>query len=158
MSTNVWDSFNTGLLSCVHVVLHRQVWRAAHQASGDEGVVHSYDQQRDDVVNKKGGHGVDLGVQFPGVGIGGAGDEGLVGGADGEGVEVGVDGLRDGQEQGEDPDEGSPQDNSGSGAWCLYVQGLHYGPVPDGWERRFYIQEGTWLDADTINICQIMRL
>lgn len=59
---------------------------------------------------------MDLGVQFPGVGIGGAGDEGLVGGADGEGVEVGVDGLRDGQEQGEDPDEGSPQDNSGSGA------------------------------------------
>lgn len=59
---------------------------------------------------------MDLGVQFPSVGVGGAGDEALVSGADGEGVEVGEDGLRDSQEQGEDPDKGSPQDNSGSGA------------------------------------------
>ena len=130
------DRFNTGLLFCLHVPLHRQVWGTPHQAPGDEGVVHGYDQQGNDVENEEGGHGVDLGVQFPGVGIRGAGDEALISGGDIKGVEVGVDGLGDSEEQGEEPDERRPQDNAGSGAWCLDVQGLHDGPVPGGYIRE----------------------
>ncbi len=74
---------------------------------------------------------MDLRVQFPSMGIRGTGDEGLISGGDVEGVEVGEDGLRDSQEQGDEPNKRRPQDNAGSGARCLDVQGLHDGPVPD---------------------------
>lgn len=50
---------------------------------------------------------MDLGVQFPRMRIGGAGDEALIGGGD-EGVEVREDGLGDSQDQGEEPDESRP--------------------------------------------------
>lgn len=59
---------------------------------------------------------MDLGVQFPCIGIRGAGDKALIGGGYVEGVEVREDGLRDSQHQGQEPDEGHPQENAGSGA------------------------------------------
>lgn len=65
------------------------------------------------------------------MGIRGTGDETFISGGDVEGVEVREDGLWDCQDQGEDPDECCPEDNTGSGAECLDVQGLHNGPVPD---------------------------
>lgn len=123
--------FNTSLLSCIDVPLHRQVRSTLHQALGNEGVVHRYDQQGNDVENEKGGHGVDLRVQIPGMGIWGTGDKAFICGSDVKGVEVGEDGLWDSQDQGEDPDERRPQDNGGSGARCLDVQRLHNGPVSD---------------------------
>lgn len=55
-------------------------------------------------------------MQFSSMGIGGAGDKAFISGGDVEGVEVWEDGLRDSQDQGEDPDERRSQDNAGSGA------------------------------------------
>ncbi len=115
----------------MHVPLHRQVWGARNQAPGDEAVVHGNDQQGNDVENKEGGHGVDLRVQIPTMGIRGTGDEALISGGDVEGVDVWEDGLWDSKDQGDDPDERRPQDYTGSGACRLDVQGLHNGPVPD---------------------------
>lgn len=74
---------------------------------------------------------MDLGVQIPSVGIRSTGNKAFVGGSDVEGVEVREDSLRDGQQQGEDPDERRLHDNGGSGARCLDVQRLHDGPVPN---------------------------
>ncbi len=59
---------------------------------------------------------MDLRVQFPTKGIGGAGDKALISGGDVKGPEVREDGLRDSQDQGEDPDERRPQNDAGSGA------------------------------------------
>ena len=68
-------------------------------------------------------------MQFPGVGIGGARDKGLVGAGDVEGLQVWEDGLGHGQEQGQEPDERRLQDDAGRGAGRLDVQGLHDGSV-----------------------------
>lgn len=64
------------------------------------------------------------------MGIRGTGNETLISGGDVEDMEVREDGLGDCQDQGEDPDESCSQDNTGSCAGCLYIQGLHNGPVP----------------------------
>ena len=118
----------------MHVALYRQVWGAPHQAPGNEGVVQRDDQQGNDVENKEGGHGVDLRVQIPSVGVRRAGSEAFIGGGEVESVEVREDGLRDRKDQGEEPDESRPQDNAAGGGWCLDVQWLHYGLVPE--ERK----------------------
>lgn len=115
----------------MYVPLHRQVWGAPHQALGNEGVVHGNDQQGDDVEDEEGGSGVDPRVQHPSMGIRGTRDKALISGSDVKGVEVWEDRLRDSQDHGEDPDERRLQDNAGSGAWRLDVQGPHNGPVPD---------------------------
>lgn len=96
------------------IPLHRKVRGTSYQALGYEGVVHGNHQQGNDVENEEGGHGVNLRVQLPGMGIGSAGDEALVKG-DIKRVEVRINSLRNSQDQGKDPDEYRPQDNAGSG-------------------------------------------
>lgn len=106
----------TDLSSGVNIPLHRQVGGAPHQAPGDEGVVHGYNHQRNDVENEEGGHGVNLRVHFSGVGIRSTGDETFISGGDVEAVEVGENGLRDRQDEGDEPDERRLQDDAGSAA------------------------------------------
>lgn len=77
----------------------------SNQRLGDEAVIDGDDEERNDIEDQQGGGGVDLWVQPPGVGVGGAGHKGLIGGASGgEGVQVREDGLGDGQGDREDPD------------------------------------------------------
>ena len=83
----------------MHGPFHRQVGGASHQAVGDEGIINRYDQQGNDVENEEGGHGVDLGMQFPSMGVRGAGDEALISGWDVEGVKVGEHCLWNSQDQ-----------------------------------------------------------
>lgn len=71
-----------------------------------------------------------LRVQFSSVGIGSAGDKALICRGDGKGVQVRIHGLRNGQDQRENPDGCGPQDDAGSGDRSLDIQGFHYGPVP----------------------------
>lgn len=113
------------------IPLHGKVGRTLEKAAGDEGVVHAYHQQGDDVENEEGGHGVNLRVQFPSVGVGGASNKALVCRGHIEGVQVRVHSLGDCQDEGEDPDECGSQENAGCGGRFLKIKGLHDGPVPD---------------------------
>lgn len=107
-----------------------QVQSAGHQALGNEGVVHSYDQQGGNVENEERGRGVDSRVQVPSVRIRGTCNKALICGGDVKGVKVREDSFGDCQNQGYNPNERRPQENGGSGARRLDLQGFHNGPVP----------------------------
>lgn len=64
------------------------VHRAPDEATCNKAVVDRDDEEWDNVEDEEGSGGVDFGVQFPSVWIGGAGHKGLVGVAGGEGVQV----------------------------------------------------------------------
>lgn len=82
------------------ISFHGKVQSAVHQALGNEGVVHSYDQQGDDVENEERGHGVDSGVQLPSMRIRGTCNKAFICGGDVKGVKVREDSFRDCQNQG----------------------------------------------------------
>lgn len=103
--------------------LGRDVHGASDQRMGDEAVIDGDDEERNDVEDQQGGGGVDLRVQPPGVGVGGAGHKGLVGAAGGsEGVQVREDGLGDGQGNGEDPDGSRSHAHAKPAAGLWHIQ------------------------------------
>lgn len=107
----------------VHLSLGGDVHRASDQRAGDEAVIDGDDEERDDIEDQQGGGGVDLRVQPPGVGVGGAGHKGLVGAAGGgEGVQVREDGLGDGQGNGEDPDGSRSHAHARPAAGLWHIQ------------------------------------
>lgn len=62
--------------------------RAPDEPLCNEAVVDRDDEEGDDVEDEEGGGGMDLGVQFPSVWVGGAGHKRLISVAGGEGVQV----------------------------------------------------------------------
>lgn len=119
------------------VALHWHVGRAPNQAPGDEEVVDRDDEERYDIEDEEGGHGVDLGVQVPSLWIGGACHKGVIGPGDGEGVQVGEDGLWYSKGQGQQPDHGGAK--ADLGVRHLYVHRLDDSLVSDKTERDFYV-------------------
>lgn len=116
----------------VHLSLGGDVHGASDQRAGDEAVIDGDDEERDDVEDKQGGGGVDLRVQPPSVGVGGAGHKGLVGAAaGGEGVQVREDGLGDGQGDGEDPDGSSSHAHAKPAARLWHIQRFDDGFVAE---------------------------
>lgn len=121
----------------VQMSLRRDVHGAPEQSAGDEAVVDRYDEERHDVEDEEGGGGVDLRVQPPGVGVRGAGHEGLVAVAGGEGVQVGEDGLRNGQSHREGPDGPCSHTGTDRGTGLWDVQRFDDSFVPErSLERR----------------------
>lgn len=84
------------------------VHRAPGEALCNEAVVDRDDEEGDDVEDEEGSGGMDLGVQFPSVWVGGAGHKCLIGVAGGEGVQVREDSFGDGQSHREQPDGPDP--------------------------------------------------
>lgn len=108
----------------------RDVHRAPDEALCDEAVVDRDDEEWDNVEDKEGSGGVDLGVQLLNVWVGGAGHKRLIGVAGGEGVQVREDGFWDGQSHGEQPDGPHPYTHAESSSGRMAVQRPDYGFVP----------------------------
>lgn len=116
----------------VRLSLGGDVRGASDQRACDEAVIDGDNEERDDVEDQQGGGGVDLGVQPPSVGVGGAGHKGLVGAAaGGEGVQVREDSLGDGQGDGEDPDGSGSHAHAKSAARLWHIQRFDDGSVAE---------------------------